>query len=169
MTGNTKLVELLIENGANVNAVENESKLTPLHLIAAVNILFGNGDDNEYRSSNWNFNFTLWASIAEKKFHREESDTLLARQKIHFAREFFSPSEKESLQIFCSLFTGKMIGDLGVYSSHCVDSLFHLVKKSPRGFQWECQVCSLPFPFEILKFKSSFPVRGFWILSIFSR
>lgn len=33
-TGYKKAIELLVEKGANVNAVENDKKMTPLHYIA---------------------------------------------------------------------------------------------------------------------------------------
>lgn len=33
-TGHKKAIELLIQKGANINAVESISKMTPLHMIA---------------------------------------------------------------------------------------------------------------------------------------
>lgn len=56
-SGYKKAIELLIEKGSNVNAVQNERKLSPLHLIAALNISFS-GHDNwteDDRLSNFNF------------------------------------------------------------------------------------------------------------------
>lgn len=61
-TGYKKLIELMIEKGADVNAVENKLKLTPLHIIASYQSMGGyfDYDWNEDDSlSNFPFHFFL--------------------------------------------------------------------------------------------------------------
>lgn len=46
LTGHKEVIELLIEKGSNVNAVENEYNMTPLHFIAAL-------DSTNFGHENW--------------------------------------------------------------------------------------------------------------------
>lgn len=65
-TGYKKLIDLMIEKGADVNAVENKLKLTPLHIVASHQSMRGyydhewNDDDS---LSNFPFHFfCFWVS-----------------------------------------------------------------------------------------------------------
>lgn len=65
-TGYKTIIKLLIEKGANVNALENIYKMTPLHFIVLLDSSKpGHKDwtDNDYLS---NSNLTC---VSEKKFH----------------------------------------------------------------------------------------------------